>query len=184
MFTSPGVHRAFKSIRHLRAAAAGGAAASIGGLLLAATPQLRIDLFAAGAARVAASLLGTSADRGEAEFFMALGDRTVAVTAACSGTDFFLMVAALLGWRLTRADRSFVCIVLTSLVLALPVTLLVNALRLVAVVQAHLWVIPQLPERHGAFAHMAAGAAIFLPSLIMLNLAFELYAKRHRTAVR
>jgi exosortase/archaeosortase family protein len=162
---------------------AGVAAAAIGALVLSVTPQLRTELFAAGAAQIAASLLGADVVRGEATWLIELSDRTVAVTGACSGTDFFLMVAALLGWRLTREDRSFVRTVLTGLALALPVTLLVNAMRVVAVAQAHRWVIPLLPERHGAFAHMATGAAVFLPSLIVLNLVLELYAKR-RAAVR
>jgi exosortase/archaeosortase family protein len=171
-------------MRRWRATGAGVAAAGGGALLLSMVPQLRIDLFAAGAARLAASLLGAVLERGETATLMTLSDRTVAVTAACSGTDFFLMVAGLLGWRLAREDRSFVRIALTGLALALPVTLFVNALRLVVVIQAHRWVIPQLPERHGAFAHMITGAAVFLPSLIVLNLLLELYAKRHYAAFR
>jgi exosortase/archaeosortase family protein len=169
-------------MRQWRSAAIGVMAAGVGALLLLAVPQLKIDLFAAGAARVAATLLGAGVERSEGVSLIRLSDRTIAVTAGCSGADFFLMVAALLGWRLAREDRPFVRTVLTSLALALPVTLLVNALRVIAVVQAHRWVIPLLPERHGAFAHMATGAAVFLPSLIVLNLVLEYYAKRHRAA--
>jgi exosortase/archaeosortase family protein len=167
-----------------RATAAGLIASGAGALILQMMPQLRIDLFAAGAARLAALLMGAGLDRGEAAWTIALGDRTVAVTTACSGTDFFLMVAALIAWRLTRANRSWVIAGMAGLLFALPVTLLVNALRVVAVAQAHRWLIPMLPERHGAFAHMITGAAIFLPSLVTLNLILELHAKRHRSAAR
>jgi exosortase/archaeosortase family protein len=106
------------------------------------------------------------------------------VTAGCSGTDFFLMVAGLLGWRLARDHRSIFRTVVGSLLIALPVTVLVNALRVVAVTQAHRWIMPHLPERHSAFAHMATGAAVFLPSLIALNLILEIYAKHRRPNVR
>src|SRR5258706_11756968 len=90
--------------RAWRAMAVGLAAAGAGALLLQIVPQLRIDLFAAGAARLAAGLMGAGLERGEAASMIVLGERAVAVTAAGSGTDFFLMVAALLGWRLWRDD--------------------------------------------------------------------------------
>ena len=165
-----------------RAVAAGLVATGGGALLFQIWPQLRTDLFAVAAARLAASLTGAGFERGEAASLVLLGDRTVAVTAACSGTDFFLMVAALIGWRLCRDDRSFLRVVLASISLALPVTLLVNALRIVAVTQAHGWLIPLLPAHYSAYVHMATGAAIFLPSLIVLNFALEMYANRHRPA--
>ena len=157
-------------------------AAVSGALLVQLLPSLRIDVFAAGAAKLAALLLGAEVERAHAAWVIAVGDRSVAVTAACSGTDFFLMVAALLGWRCLGAGRSFTRAVLGSLVLALPVTVLVNALRVAAVAQAHRWLIPMLPEQHAAFAHMFTGVTVFLPSLIALNLVLETYAKRHRPA--
>jgi len=167
-----------------RAAGAGLMATGAGALLLYFAPALRADLFAAGAARLAAILLGTGVEREAAASVFVFGGRTVAVTAACSGTDFFLMVAALLGWGLARARGGFVRPALAGLALALPVALLVNAARIVAVTQAHRWVIPLLPERHGAFAHLLTGVAVFLPALIALNLVLETYAKRHRSSVR
>jgi exosortase/archaeosortase family protein len=165
-----------------RAAAVGLTAAVTGALLVQIIPALRIDLFAAAAAKLAAMLLGADVERTQSAWVIAFGDRSVAVTAACSGTDFFLMVAALAGWRLMGHKNNFARAVLTSLALALPVTVLVNALRVAAVAQAHRWVIPMLPERHAAFAHMFTGVIIFLPSLIVLNLVLETYAKRRRSA--
>jgi exosortase/archaeosortase family protein len=163
-----------------RAAAVGIVAAGAGALLVQSVPPVRIDLFAAGAAKLAAMLLGAGVERTNGAWVIAFGDRSVAVTAACSGTDFFLMVCVLVGWRLLGHEKSFARAVFASLALALPITLLVNALRVVAVAQAHRWVIPLLPERHAAFAHMFTGVAVFLPSLIALNSVLEMYAKRHR----
>lgn len=167
-----------------RAVAIGLTAAGVGTLALEMAPRLRIDLFAAAAARLAGAILGAAVERDAAAFLLLLPERSVAVTAACSGTDFFLMVAALIGWRRSRPNRSFGIGVLSSLALAVPVAIGVNALRIVAVTQAHRWVIPMLPERHAAFAHMATGVAIFLPSLIALNFGLELHARHHASTAR
>jgi exosortase/archaeosortase family protein len=173
------------ALRLGRPALAGIAAAGLGALALSLFSSWRADLFAAGAARVAAGLLGAGLRLGATGQVVVWGEGTVTVTAACSGTDFFLMVAALLGWRLARADRPLAATIpaaLLGVTLAVPVTLLVNGLRIAAVAQAHRWLIPLLPERHGAFAHMLTGVAVFLPALIALNLALEFYARRHRPA--
>ncbi len=159
----------------------GASAAGLAALILQALPALRIELFAAGAARIAAFLTGSELTRGDAAWLLPFGDRTVAVTSGCSGTDFYLMVAGLLGWKIFGRGQSWIRGVLASLAVALPIAMLVNALRVVAVTQAHRWLIPLLPDRHGAFAHMLTGVAIFLPSLIALNFALETYAKRHRS---
>ena len=164
--------------------AAGLMAAGAGASILQFLPQLRIELFAAAAARLAASLMGAEFGWSENSPMILPGDRAIAVTAVCSGTDFFLMVAALFGWWLMRVDRTFLRIVVVSLACAVPVTVLVNALRVVAVTQAHRWLIPLLPERYGAFSHLFTGAAVFLPSLILLNLILERYAKAHYATSR
>jgi exosortase/archaeosortase family protein len=92
-----------------------------------------------------------------------LAGQPLLVTTACSAGDFFLMTAAL--------------------VAAVPLTLFINALRLIVVAHAHDWVIPRMPEAYGAFLHMLTGAAVFLPALITLNLIFETYG-RSRSASR
>jgi exosortase/archaeosortase family protein len=58
-----------------------------------------------------------------------------------------------------------------------PVTLFVNALRIVAVAHAHHWVISRLPASYDAFLHLLTGASVFLPALIALNLVLELYGR-------
>jgi hypothetical protein len=55
------------------------------------------------------------------------------------------------------------------------VALLINALRIICLVQAHRWIIPLLPDHYFAFAHMLIGVAVFLPALIALNALLELY---------
>jgi exosortase/archaeosortase family protein len=97
----------------------------------------------------------------------------VAVTAACSATDFYLMLVALLAWQLVRRNRPAWFALPAALLVALPLALVVNGARIVAVAAAHRWVIPRLPDAYGPFLHMLTGAAIFLPSLILLNLLLE-----------
>lgn len=102
------------------------------------------------------------------------------VTAGCSATDFFLMTAALLGWHFAlRAKRlaRLPAAGMAAVAAAVPVTLFVNALRLVAVAHAHSWAGPRLPGTYGAFLHMFTGAAVFLPALIGLNLILETYGR-------
>ena len=166
----------------LRAALAGLGTATVGGLLLRLGPSLELDLFAAGAARLASLLTGAAVLRVDDGWLLALADRPVVVTAACSGVDYFLIVAALLGWQLARAGKSLPAAVVGAVALALPLTILVNALRVVAVTHAHRWVIPLLPETYRSFAHMFTGVAVFLPSLIALNLVLEAYGRSRRPA--
>jgi exosortase/archaeosortase family protein len=165
-----------------RAAGVGLVAAGAGAVLLQAVPSLRMDLFAAGAAWLGAIFAGSGLGYYGDGWQMVVTDRSIVVTAACSGTDFFLMVAALIGWRLAGRAKSPAAAALAGLALALPLTILVNALRVVAVSQAHRWLIPLLPERYAAFAHMFTGCAVFLPALIGLNFLLETYAKRNRPA--
>jgi exosortase/archaeosortase family protein len=159
------------------------ATAGLATLVLTLFPALKTDLFAAGAARMAAVLLGTGVEAGAVPT-LRFGELAVAVVPACSGTDFFLMTAALLGWRLARRNRGFAPALLLGVALAVPVTLLVNGLRVAAVAQVHRWAIPLLPERYAAFAHLATGVAVFLPALILLNLGLEYHVHRRRPAAR
>src|SRR5262245_57724856 len=108
--------RRWPGAREWRGWLTGATAAGAGALLLMLAPQLQVGVFATGAARLAAGFMGVGVESGQVGPMLMLSDRTVAVTAACSGADFFLIVAALLGWRLQRRDRTFVCGVMTSLV--------------------------------------------------------------------
>jgi len=56
----------------------------------------------------------------------------------------------------------------------------VNAMRIVCLAQTHYWIISGVPENYASFIHMLVGIAVFLPSLIILNLTFEYY-ERGRT---
>ena len=59
--------------------------------------------------------------------------------------------------------------IVATLVMAVPLTLAINALRIIVVTQAHVWVIPLLPPAYEAFLHLLTGVAVFLPALIGLN---------------
>lgn len=98
------------------------------------------------------------------------------VTEACSATDFYLMTTALLGWHLATRLRWPLALA-GAVAAAIPITVLVNALRIIAVAQAHRWVIPRMPDAYENFLHMLTGAAVFLPALIVLNLVFEYYGR-------
>jgi len=161
-------------------------AAGAGGVLLKLVSALETDVFVAGAARLAGVISGVPAEAGADGWMLAFAGQPLLVTTACSATDFFLMVAALLGWHgALRTERPVLLPVagVVALIAAVPVTLFINALRLIAVAHAHVWVIPRMPEAYGAFLHMLTGVAVFLPSLIALNLIFEIYG-RSRTPSR
>lgn len=161
-------------------------AAGGGAWLLKTTSWLETEILVAGAARLAGGLAGAAAGRTPDGWTLAFAGQPLLVTAACSATDFFLMTAALLGWHFARRlDRTawFPVAAAGALLAAVPFTVAVNALRLVAVAHAHRWVGPRLPAACGPFLHMLAGVAVFLPALIALNLLLE-YHGRSRTASR
>jgi len=165
-----------------RAIIAGLAAAAGGGLLLRCLPGMEVQLFAGGAARLAGLLAGSPVLRVGQRWELPSASVPVAVTAACSATDFFLMVSALISWQLARQGKSLVIAIPAGLVAALPLTISINALRIVAVAQAHRWVIPLVPDSYGPFLHLLTGVAIFLPSLVALNLLLESHGHRHPSA--
>lgn len=103
----------------------------------------------------------------------------VLVNKACSGTDFYLLSCALLAWHLPNiSGKAYYCIPL-ALFGAFLLAISVNALRVVCLAQAHFWIIPRAPENYASFIHMLTGIAIFLPALILINLAFEYHDRRH-----
>lgn len=163
-------------------------AASVGAALLRCVPGLDHSLFAQGAARLA-SLLQPGSVRLVLEGWQigpADAARPVVVTVACSATDYFLLIAALLAWRLAarRTDGfSFprtAGVAALALGLALPLTLMINALRIVAVIAAHAWLIPDLPAAYAGFAHQLVGVAVFLPALLAIDLVLTAHAHHLR----
>ena len=153
------------------------AAALCGGLLLKLIPALELALFARGAAELAGLFTGTPVVPINAGWLLPSPALPVAVTAACSATDFFLMVAALVSWQLARHGQHPVRATLAGLGAALPLAIFLNALRIVAVSAAHRWFIPLLPDAYGSFLHLLTGAAVFLPALIALNLLLESHGR-------
>ena len=150
--------------------------------MLKLIPSLELALFAGGSARLASLFTGAPVFRVEEGWALPTAGIPIMITAACSGTGYFLMVAALIGWQLARRGRSLGGAILVGLVVGLPLSITINSLRVVAVMQAHRWAIPLLPDAYGSFLHMLTGVAIFLPSLIALNLLLEYHGRHHPTA--
>ncbi|HRE06338.1 MAG TPA: exosortase/archaeosortase family protein [Opitutaceae bacterium] len=152
--------------------------AGIAGLgLLSLRPDLEQDLFAQGAARVAGFLTGAPVFPVDGGWQLPLAGGPVVVTADCSGTDFFLLGAVLMTRLLLRRGARVWLAVPGGLFAAVPFTLGVNGLRVVAVLQLHHWVLPHLPPVYGPFLHLVVGTAVFLPCLILLHLASEHHAR-------
>lgn len=144
--------------------------------------DLNVDIFAGGAAQLVAWLTGAPLESGSEGYLLLLAGQTIAVTAACRATDFFLITAALFSWHGARRFNRplhLPLVALGALGVALPVTLLVNALRIIAVAQAHRWISPQVPADYDAFLHLLTGLAVFLPALITVNLVLEHHGRRH-----
>ncbi len=158
------------------------AAILLGALVLHLLPALELSLFAAGAARLAGLFTGTPVVRIAEGWLLPHPVFPVAVTAACSATDYYLMVAALITWQRARRGRSPAPALLVGLAAALPLTLFVNSLRVVTVTAAHRWLIPLLPSAYDAFLHLLAGVAVFLPALIALNLLLEIHGRSRSPA--
>lgn len=161
-------------------------AAGCGALLLETLPWLQTEVFIAGAARLASLFTGVPTMRTEEGWALLFSSQPVMVTAACSATDFFLMTTALLDWHFAQRLRPALlpCAAAGALVAAVPLVLFINALRLIAVAQAHRWVISRLPQAYGSFLHMFTGAVVFLTALIALNLLLEIYGRSRISSAR
>ncbi|MFT3782260.1 MAG: archaeosortase/exosortase family protein [Nibricoccus sp.] len=79
-------------------------AALLVGSGLAFWPRADVEVFGRGAARLAGVLLGCPVVRIESGWWLSANPPSV-VSAACSGTTFFMMLSALVGWRLARIFR-------------------------------------------------------------------------------
>lgn len=167
-----------RSRRAGRGLLAGAVAAGLGAAFTKLVPSADVEVFARGAARIASWLVGSPMLRGGDGWLIPLGEVPVLVSAACSGTGFFLMVTALLAWHFAQRGRHWIWAVAGGLVVGFPLALVVNALRVVTLVQAHRWIIPRFPASYGPLLHMATGAAVFLSLLIGLNFLLEFHGKR------
>ncbi|MBK8478877.1 MAG: exosortase/archaeosortase family protein [Opitutaceae bacterium] len=174
-------HRPRQGATAVEARAAGAAllAAAGGGLLLFLFPRLELGLFARGAAQLASLATGSPMLRAAAGWLLPSAQTPILVTTACSGADYFLIVAALLGWQLARRGRAVLRAALVGCALSLPFAITVNALRLTTLAQMHRWFIPLLPDVYAPFLHLLTGVAVFLPSLIALHLLIEFHGS-HR----
>lgn len=159
-----------------------GASAGAAAAALNRVPGFEIHVLAQAAARLAGVLVGSGVTAVTNGYALPHGGVPVVVTTACSAADFTCLVAALMGWRLGRSGRPAWQGLLIAIGAAVPVTVVVNAVRIAALCRVHQWVIPRLPPDYGAFVHLATGVAVFLPALIALNLALQ--AHDHRHAVR
>ncbi len=155
-------------------------AVACGGLLLVVFPPLELELFARGAAQLAGLLSGAPVLRTAEGWLLPSAQPPVLVTSACSGADYFLIVAALLGWHLARCGRTLPRAALCGATIACPLAIAVNALRIATLAQMHRWFIPLLPAAYAPFLHMLTGVAVFLPALIAVHLLLEYHGRpRH-----
>jgi len=164
------------------AAAVGVASAAVGWLWLKAWPGVELEWFAGGSAWLAGLFTGAPVSRVATGWLLPVTGQPVVVTTACSATDYFLIVSALISWLLARQGKKPGCVVVLGLVAGLPLTIFLNALRVVVVTHAHRWLIPLLPESCGPFLHMLTGVAVFLPALVLLNLLLESYGNTRPAA--
>jgi exosortase/archaeosortase family protein len=145
----------------------------IAGLFLACFPTLKIDFFGQAASRLASLFLGTPVLRVDEGWLLPSSHESVVVSAACSGTDFWLMCVLVLGWQLGRGRNQIIKAIALTLFCATAFSFIVNAIRVMVVTQAHRWLIPLWPENYAAFFHQSAGVAVFLPALIFLHAILE-----------
>ncbi len=157
----------------LRAASAALLAAGTGWVALLRWPELEIGFFARAAAELAGLLTGSPVIPSDTGWQLPAASSPVLVSAACSGADYFLIVAALAGWWLARQGRPPGLAAPLALAAALPLAVAVNALRIAALAQAHRWIIPLFPAAYAHYLHLLTGVAVFLPALIAIHLLFE-----------
>jgi|GEM_PF-2421999 len=158
----------------LRPGLAAAGAVGCGLTALKLLPGLELKLFARGAAGLASLFTGQPVARVENGWMLPDANLPIVVTQACSATDFFLIIAALVAWRLAARGLTVGGALVSGLAVALPLSIFINALRVVVVARAHRWFIDRFPQSYGPFLHMATGVAVFLPSLIALNVLLDL----------
>lgn len=154
----------------------------------AAPAAVEVGVFARMAAAVVSFWTGAPVLAAETGWAVPIPHAGVVVTRACSGTDFFILLAGLMAWHAARDSRCRVFgwwwVPVAAMAIAVPVTVVINAMRIVVVAQAHRWVIPHLPDAYAGFAHLLAGVAIFLPALVGLNFLLESHARSRSLLAR
>jgi len=132
--------------------------------LAARNPEWVAAAFSRPAGWVAASYFAApAAPEGHALVF-SLPDGPVTVSTACAGVQFFLLLVVLVAWRLPR--RLLLRGLLCALPLAYALTLGVNTVRIILSVTVQQFTLAALWPGLAPAAHLAAGVAVFLPSLI------------------
>jgi exosortase K len=144
-------------------------------LLVNCLPGAELQLFAQGAARIASLFTGAPTLETAHGWVLPLPHQPILISSACSGTTFFISTCALLCWHNARRTEHYMISILIAFAAALLVSIGINALRIICLVQAHRWIIPQMPESYANFAHMVIGIAVFLPTLIALNALLEFH---------
>ena len=140
-------------------------------------PGLSLGLFARGTAVLAGCLGGAPVVRVENGWLLGFNRIPVIVTEACSASDYFAILAGLIAWQLAAQGRRLLSAPLIGLFFSVPLTLGVNAMRVVFVASVHRWIIPLMPENCAYFLHQLAGVAVFLPSLIVFNFILETHGR-------
>jgi len=168
----------------VRGILAGVVSACAAAALLHFVPAFEINVLARSAARLTAFFCGSPVLALTQGFAVPGANVPVIVTSDCSAADFFCMVAALVTWQLVQRPLKTWIAIPAGLAAALPLTIFVNGLRILTVAQAHRWFIPLFPEAYAPFLHLTTGVAVFLPSLIVMQLLFEYHAPRHAASPR
>jgi exosortase/archaeosortase family protein len=107
------------------------------------------------AAYFQASLIG--------ETLLFVSGQMVSVTRACGGADFFAMLCALFAWQVVPERIRWLPALCAG---AWAVTLLVNAMRVIAAIWMRSFAELLLPERMEAAVHLVSGVLVFFPALL------------------
>ncbi|MGF1530306.1 MAG: hypothetical protein ACFCU4_02985 [Puniceicoccaceae bacterium] len=140
-------------------------------------PELETTIFARGAAELAAFLSGSPLVRVESGWVLPFKDQLLLVDRSCSGATFFLMLTAVITLHLAHMEiiPLFILRCMAPIFLSLVLVFPINAFRILSLHQLHQSVFPHFPENWVPLAHLGVGIFIFLPSLILINLALQHY---------
>jgi len=87
------------------------------------------------------------------------------VKRACGGSDFFVIVTAMVTWYYLNRNRPLTGLLILLVPLWLLVNL-VNSMRIVTLVWVHALSADVVPERFLGSLHLASGVLIFFPALL------------------